>query len=148
MGQQVWLEKAVVISQHFQLRGTTTKVQFSLTSPTLPCLCSTFLLAISFTACQPAQQRSQRLAPLPQDPFVEVYFNHKQSAKYAEPYRKQTRAGDNLEQQIVEAIAVAQSTIDVAVQELRLPIVAQALAERRKAGVKVRVILENTYSRP
>ncbi len=33
-------------------------------------------------------------------------------------------------------------------QELRLPGVANALLERHKAGVKVRVILENTYSRP
>jgi len=31
---------------------------------------------------------------------------------------------------------------------LRLPKIAQALVERQKAGVKVRVILENTYTRP
>ncbi len=33
-------------------------------------------------------------------------------------------------------------------QELRLPKIAKALAEKKKAGVKVRVILENNYSRP
>ncbi|MHC5720407.1 MAG: phospholipase D-like domain-containing protein, partial [Nostoc sp.] len=55
---------------------------------------------------------------------------------------------DDLEKQIVDAITHAKSTVDVAVQELRLPRVAQALVDRQKAGVKVRIILENTYSRP
>lgn len=105
-------------------------------------------LVLSLTACQRIQSPSQRPAPLPQDPFVQVYFNHAESSEYIKPYHKQTRAGDNLEQQIVDAIAKAQSTVDVAVQELRLPKIAQALVERHKAGVRVRVILENTYSRP
>jgi competence ComEA-like helix-hairpin-helix protein len=38
--------------------------------------------------------------------------------------------------------------VDVAIQELRLPKISQALAQRQKAGVKVRVILEDNYSRP
>lgn len=42
----------------------------------------------------------------------------------------------------------AQSSIDVAVQELQLPNIAQALADKAQTGVKVRVILENNYSRP
>ncbi len=94
------------------------------------------------------QPRSQRPTPLPQDPFVQVYFNHEPSSEYTEPYRHQTRLGDDLEQQIVKAIASATSTVDVAVQELRLPKIAQALVDRHNAGVEVRVILENTYSRP
>lgn len=98
------------------------------------------------TACQAV--RSQHPKPLPQDPLIRVYFNHVESAEYREPYRQQTRKGDDLEQQIVTAIAAAKSTVDVAVQELRLPKIAEALVERQKAGVKVRVILENNYSRP
>lgn len=109
-------------------------------------LCA-FLLAFTSTACQKTQLQ-QRPAPLPQDPFVEVYFNYEPSAEYTEFYRQQTRAGDNLEQQIIDAIASAQFTVDVAVQELHLPKIAQALLERQTAGVRVRVILENTYSRP
>ena len=105
-------------------------------------------LVLTLAACQRSQPLSQRQTPLPQDPFVQVYFNHETSSEYTEPYRHQTRLGDDLEQQIVEAIASAKSTVDVAVQELRLPKIAQALGERQKAGVKVRVILENTYSRP
>ncbi|KZL49873.1 competence protein ComE [Nodularia spumigena CENA596] len=99
-------------------------------------------------ACQKAQPQNQLLAALPQDSLVQVYFNHSQASEYKEPYRQQTRLGDNLEQQIIDAISQAQSTVDVAIQELRLPKISQALAQRQKAGVKVRVILEDNYSRP
>ncbi|WP_442935757.1 phospholipase D-like domain-containing protein [Nostoc sp.] len=107
-----------------------------------------FLLIFPLTGCQRVQSYNQRPAPLPQDPLVQVYFNHSESSEYKEAYRQQTRLGDDLEKQIVDAITHAKSTVDVAVQELRLPRVAQALVERQKAGVKVRIILENTYSRP
>lgn len=107
-----------------------------------------FFLILAITACQQVQSFSQLPDPLPQDPLVQVYFNHAQSAKYQEPYRQQTRPGDNLEQQIIDAISQAKSTVDVAVQELRLPKIAQALAQQQQAGIKVRVILEDNYSRP
>ncbi|MFB2972044.1 DUF655 domain-containing protein [Aerosakkonema sp. BLCC-F183] len=109
---------------------------------------ASILLALTLAACQRAQPQIQQLTPLPQDPFIEVYFNHSESSSYREPYRQQTRLGDNLEQLIIDSIASAKSTVDVAVQELRLPNIAKALVDRKKAGVKVRVILENTYSRP
>ncbi|MGM3306082.1 DUF655 domain-containing protein [Anabaena sp. WFMT] len=107
-----------------------------------------FLLLFTLIGCQKVQSSNQLLAPLPQDPLIQVYFNHSQSSKYQETYRSQTRLGDDLEKQIVDVISQAKSTIDVAVQELRLPKIAQALAEKQKAGVKVRIILENNYSRP
>lgn len=94
------------------------------------------------SALQPA------LEPLPQDPLIQVYFNHSQAATYTEPYRLQERLGDDLEQVIVEAIATAQSSIDVASHEFRLPRIAQALQEKQRAGVRIRVIVENEYSRP
>lgn len=91
-----------------------------------------------------------RLPPLAQDPSVRVYFNHNQTrgADYTEPYRQIKRSGDNLEQIVIDTINTARSTVDIAVQEFRLPDIARALVERDRAGVKVRVILENTYSRP
>ncbi|MBD2439317.1 DUF655 domain-containing protein [Nostoc sp. FACHB-110] len=107
-----------------------------------------FLLIFVLTACQQAKSSHHRLSPLPQDPLVQIYFNHSQSSEYKETYRQQTRLGDDLEKLIVDAIYQAKSTVDVAVQELRLPKIAQALVDKQKAGVKVRVILENTYSRP
>jgi phosphatidylserine/phosphatidylglycerophosphate/cardiolipin synthase-like enzyme len=106
-----------------------------------------FLLILTLAGCQRVHFHSKRLQPLPQDLLVKVYFNHSESSEYKEPYRQQTRLGDDLEKQIVDAISQAKSTVDVAVQELRLPKVAQALVDRQKAGVKVRLILENTYSR-
>ncbi|BAZ38449.1 hypothetical protein NIES4101_43860 [Calothrix sp. NIES-4101] len=112
------------------------------------CLC---LIALSLTACQQVKSQNQSLIsglqPLPQDAFIQVYFNNSQTAEYQEYYRPKKRFGDNLEKQIIDAISQAKSSVDVAVQELRLPKVAQAISERQKAGVKVRLILENTYNR-
>ncbi|MEO0949399.1 MAG: phospholipase D-like domain-containing protein [Cyanobacteria bacterium J06641_5] len=86
--------------------------------------------------------------PLPQDPQVEVFFNYNQAKRYSDPYRQIERPGDNLEAEIIRAIASAARSIEVAVQEFRLPEVAHALVERQQAGVEVRVVIENTYSRP
>jgi phosphatidylserine/phosphatidylglycerophosphate/cardiolipin synthase-like enzyme/predicted flap endonuclease-1-like 5' DNA nuclease len=104
-------------------------------------------LVLGLPACQQGHSQTQP-SPLPQDLFVQVYTNHEPAASYTEPYRKITRSGDDLEQIIVDTIASAQVKVDVAVQELRLPKVAQALVDRHNAGIQVRVILENTYSRP
>lgn len=106
------------------------------------------LIVLGLAGCQQAQPQVIRPTRLPQDEFVQVYMNQLPAAEYRDPYRQISRTGDNLEQIIVDAINSAQSSIDVAVQELRLPKVAQALAERHQAGIKIRVILENTYSRP
>lgn len=106
------------------------------------------LLAGGLTACQAGHSQPLRPDPLPQDDLIQVYTNHEPASSYTEPYRQQIRDGDDLEQILVDTIAEAEKTVDVAVQELRLPKVAAALVERQQAGVKVRVILENTYSRP
>ncbi len=96
------------------------------------------------------QAELQRPNPLPQDSFIKVYFNHNQSqgANYTEPNRNVTRSGDNLEQILIDAIKSANSTIDVAVQELRLPNIAKALVKQSQNNIKVRIILESNYSRP
>ena len=90
----------------------------------------------------------ERPKPLRQDPEIQAYFNYNpaQGADYRDPYRKIDRPGDNLEQLIIDQIQAAQSTIDVAVQEFRLPKIAQALVKKHQAGVQVRVIVENTYN--
>ncbi|NJK74169.1 MAG: DUF655 domain-containing protein [Microcoleus sp. SU_5_6] len=114
--------------------------------------CWVLLLAISLAACGKKQQNEQNLPPglppLPQDPLLQVYFNHSLTSSYTEPYRQQTRPGDDLEKSIALAIANARSTVDVAVQEFRLPGIARALADRARSGVKVRLIIEHIYSRP
>lgn len=118
---------------------------------TRPNLILFFLLIVLVTGTiilfSESQANSQRPNPLPQDPLIQVYFNHNQSKKanYTDPYRHIKRAGDNLEKIIIDTINTAQSSVDLAVQELRLPLVAQALVKKQQAGIKVRVILENTY---
>lgn len=104
-------------------------------------------ISILLVACQPAPALRHQVS-LPQEPLVQVYFNHTESSKYQDPLRQQQRQGDDLEQKIVDAIFSAQFSVDVAVQELRLPRIAQALKDKQQAGVKVRVILEDTYNRP
>ena len=96
-------------------------------------------------ACQGVN--SPKHPSLPQDSLVKVYFNHTESSQYQD-LRQQQRNGDDLEQQIITAISISKFSVSVAVQEWRLPKIAQALVERQKAGVKVRVILENTYNHP
>ncbi|MGK7903591.1 MAG: hypothetical protein AB4352_19740 [Hormoscilla sp.] len=105
-------------------------------------LVSALLLGLTM-GCQKVPPPQPRPEPLPQDTWIEVYFNQSQSGEYTEPYREVRRSGDDLEQEIVDTINKAQSSVDVAVQELRLPKIAQALVSRHLAGVKVRVILEN-----
>jgi len=94
-------------------------------------------------------QKTDRSTELAQDPSIQVYFNHRDTGKqtYTEPYRPIKRGGDNLEAIIIDEIRSANSTIDLAVQELNLPLVAQALVKSHRSGVRVRVILDNNYSR-
>ncbi|MGY6529020.1 MAG: phospholipase D-like domain-containing protein [Cyanobacterium sp.] len=84
--------------------------------------------------------------PLPQDPNIQVYFNHNPQTEYTEPYRAITRAGDNLEQILIDAINSAENTIDIAIQDINLPDLARAIVAQHQAGKKVRVIIENNYN--
>ena len=111
------------------------------------CLAIILPWLLSLSACKTPDPAFKNL---PQDKFIQVYFNHRPTGKqtYTDPYRQIKRQGDNLEAVIIQEIAAAKSTIDVAVQELRLPNIALALAERHRWGVQVRVIVDNKYSRP
>ena len=93
------------------------------------------------------RQPSPLLEPLPQHPQIRVAFNQVRSQRYTDPYRGIDRYGEDLEAWLIAEIGQAQSSIAVAVQELNLPGVAQALAERQRAGVRVRAIVENSYRR-
>jgi phosphatidylserine/phosphatidylglycerophosphate/cardiolipin synthase-like enzyme len=88
-----------------------------------------------------------KLSPLPQHPQIRAYFNQNQVSNYLEPYRGVQRPGDDLEAIIITEIDRAQSSINIAVQEFKLPRIALALAKRQQSGVSVRVILENNYSK-
>ncbi len=89
---------------------------------------------------------SPRALPLPAG--IRVAFNHRGDSRYRSPISGQWRQGDDLEALLLESIREARQDILVAVQELSLPAVAEALAERHRRGVRVRVVLENLYSTP
>jgi phosphatidylserine/phosphatidylglycerophosphate/cardiolipin synthase-like enzyme len=96
------------------------------------------------------QNQAQKLPPLPQDSVIEVYFNHNQAQgkEYLDPYRNIQRKGDNLEAVIIEQINSAKSTLDIAVQEINLTDLAEAIVAKKEEGIKVRIIIENNYNLP
>jgi phosphatidylserine/phosphatidylglycerophosphate/cardiolipin synthase-like enzyme len=77
---------------------------------------------------------------------IQVYFNHRQDRSYREFYRPIQRPGDDLEKVILEEISKARTQILVAIQELRLPRIADALIAKRNEGLDVRIILEDRYN--
>lgn len=77
---------------------------------------------------------------------VSAYFNHNPNKNYLDPYRGFRRSGDNLEKVIIDQIKSAKKSVYIAVQELRLPLVAKALVDKKNAGVDVRVVLEHDYN--
>lgn len=101
-------------------------------------------MAIAVNACQ---SDTGIVPALPQHPNIQVFFNQNQAARYTDPYRKIERLGDNLERVMIDNVSNAKFSLDVAVQELRLPNIAKAIVDARLRGVNVRLILENSYSR-
>jgi phosphatidylserine/phosphatidylglycerophosphate/cardiolipin synthase-like enzyme len=100
-------------------------------------------------ACsQAGRLEGQAPPPLPLPPSIEVVFNHRAEARYRSPIHGEPRAGDDLEALLLDTIRGAQRELLVAVQELSLPQLAKALVEQHRRGVRVQVVLENTYSQP
>lgn len=96
------------------------------------------------------QSQVKKLPSLPQDSAIQVYFNHNQAQdkEYLEPYRNIVRNGDNLEAIIIEQINSATSTLDIAVQEINLSNLATAIVNKKREGIRVRIVIENNYNLP
>ena len=77
---------------------------------------------------------------------IEVVFNHNDTSRYRSPLNGAWRNGDDLESWLVAAIDAANKEVLVAVQELSLPRIARALVAAQQRGVRVAVVLENSYS--
>lgn len=77
---------------------------------------------------------------------VESYFNYNPGKQYKEPYRPITRQGDDLEAVLLRKIKTAKKSVFVAVQEFRLPSIAQELVNLKKAGLDIRVVIEKDYN--
>jgi phosphatidylserine/phosphatidylglycerophosphate/cardiolipin synthase-like enzyme len=114
--------------------------------PLAGCLAVLALLAGCDAA--PVQRSGGPGADLPLPAGIRVAFNHRSDHRYRSPISGRWRQGDDLEALILGAIGEARSEVLVAVQELSLPAVAAALVARQRQGVRVQVILENSYSSP
>ena len=79
---------------------------------------------------------------------IDVAFNHRNSSRYHSPLTDEWRNGDHLEQLLIGAIDAAEQSVQMAVQELTLPRIAVALIRAQRRGVRVQIVLENTYSTP
>jgi phosphatidylserine/phosphatidylglycerophosphate/cardiolipin synthase-like enzyme len=77
---------------------------------------------------------------------LQVSFNYNPQSSYTEPYRNVSRSGDDLEAVLISKVRSAKSSLLIAVQEIRLPELAKAIAQKHREGVQVRVILENSYN--
>jgi phosphatidylserine/phosphatidylglycerophosphate/cardiolipin synthase-like enzyme len=106
------------------------------------------LLLVGGCGNAPARIEGSAPAQLPSPAGILVAFNHRSDQRYRSPVSGRWRQGDDLEAMVLAAIRGARSELLVAVQELSLPGVAEALVERHRAGVQVKVVLENTYSTP
>ena len=76
---------------------------------------------------------------------IEVVFNHGARSRYRSPLTGEWRDGDNMEAWLIAAIDAANEEVLVAVQELSLPGIAQALIAAQQRGIRVAVVLENNY---
>ena len=77
---------------------------------------------------------------------IDVVFNHNASSRYRSPLTGGWRNGDDMEAWLIAAIDAANEEVLVAVQELSLPRIAQALIAAQQQGIHVAVVLENSYS--
>jgi phosphatidylserine/phosphatidylglycerophosphate/cardiolipin synthase-like enzyme len=113
-------------------------------------LSSLLALSLGLQGCGTATARlsgmEARTPPLP--PGIRVAFNHRGEVRYRSPVSGRWRQGDDLEAMVLEGIAGARRELLVAVQELSLSRVAHALVAAHQRGVRVAVVLENTYSAP
>ena len=76
---------------------------------------------------------------------IDVVFNHNTRSRYRSPFTGDWRNGDDMEAWLIEAIDGATKEVLVAIQELSLPRIAQALNTAQQRGVRVAVMMENNY---
>ena len=109
-----------------------------------------FSVLLALSLCCGCSQQGRLLGAaageMPQPALIEVVFNHRSKGRYQSPLTGQWRNGDDLEQFLIAAIDAAEQSVQLAVQELTLPRIAQALIRAQQRGVGVQIVLENSYS--
>ena len=78
---------------------------------------------------------------------IQSFFNNSETKSYTDPYRNVVKRGDDLEQVLISEIEKADKSVLLAIQELRLPLLASALIKKKEQGIDVKVILENQYNK-
>jgi len=113
-------------------------------------LAPALLLPLALAGCGVAGARieGERPPELPLPAGIQVGFNQRTGTSYRSPISQRWRQGDDLEAMVLKAIGEARQEVLVAVQELSLPRVAEALVAAHRRGLRVAVVLENTYSSP
>ena len=76
---------------------------------------------------------------------IDVVFNHNGTSRYRSPLTGDWLNGDDLEAWLIEAIDGATKEVLVAIQELSLPRIAQALITAQQRGIRVAVVMGNNY---
>ena len=76
---------------------------------------------------------------------IDVVFNHDTRSRYRSPLTEEWRNGDHMKASLIETIDGATEEVLVAVQELSLPRIAQALIAAQQRGIRVAVVMKNNY---
>ena len=74
---------------------------------------------------------------------IDVVFNHNTRSRYRSPLTAVKRNGEDMEALLIEAIYGATEEMLVAVKELSLPRIAQALITAQQRGIRVAVVMGN-----
>ena len=85
---------------------------------------------------------------LDQPTGIEVLFNHNEHSTFRNPLTGNWRHGDDFEAFLLKHLKQAKREVLVAVQELTLPSISQALVKAHQRGVDVKLVVENNYSNP
>ena len=141
----VWFVAMLKTSEMPHCQGTLIKARFlvGMLKSKLGLMAAAFL-------CTGCSQAGSVVGTAPADltmpEQIDVVFNHNATSRYHSPLTGDWRNGDDLERWLIEAIEAANDEVLVAVQELSLPGIAQALIAAQQRGLHVAVVLENNYS--
>lgn len=76
----------------------------------------------------------------------DAYFNHQIDLSYVDPYRNSMRTGADFENILIEGVKLAKKRVWLAVLDFDLSNFATKLAELKKSGIDVRVIVDSQYN--
>lgn len=76
----------------------------------------------------------------------DAYFNHQIDISYVDPYRNSMRTGADFENILIEGVKLAKKRVWLAVLDFDLSNFATQLADLKKSGVDVRVVIDSQFN--